>query len=575
MSRRFFSSWWTSSIRTRTTAGRNRAPSRHVRPALEPLEDRVVMSNNLGNLVAAYSFDAASGTTLADVSGNGNNGTITNAQWSTAGKYGGALAFNGQSNSLVSIANSATLDFTKGMTLEAWVDPSSFANSGYGAAAIAKEQLHASNPLSYGLFAATEVNAPPAGAVLAGGTGQQVPGSSTLPLNQWTFLATTYDGTTLKIYVNGSLVASKAVSGAITTTAAPLIIGGDGFGQMFQGMIDNVRIYNYGVSATQVQTDMNTPVGPVVSPLGNFSAMQVPWGSDQVHCDVVDSVNQNIFFGMNSGAVWRFNEPTGTWTSWQTPALVTSLALAGNGTLAAGVGYGTAGGAAFLYQINEATGKVTQATVSDGKVVDWLVQGTANSVLAFDTFHGNVFQSTDGGLTYHALANPGSQAVYATFVAADGSIYMGGEGTSTTNGAAPLVSHDGGKTWQSAGVDNSNSFGNLLGLGQANNGDILVGKESVQGYPVQRISASGAVTVSSTGLPAYTFAKQFAAVGNNTVLVSLARANATEPPMISFNDGYTWQTIPSLPANADRGGFAVTAGYVYYWDAAGLYRAVK
>jgi hypothetical protein len=308
--------------------------------------------------------------------------------------------------------------------------------------------------------------------------------------------------------------------------------------------------------------------------LGAFSATSVPWGSDQVQCDLVDPVGQNVFFGMTSGAVWRLHEPDSSWTSWQTPALVTSLALAGNGTLAAGVGYGSSG-TPSVYQINENTGKVTQAAIADGAVVEWQVLGTPGGVLAFDSYHGNVFRSTDGGLTYQELASPGSQAVYATFVAADGSIYMGGEGTFGTNGAAPLVSHDGGHTWQSAGVDSSNSFGNLLGLGQANNGDILVGKESLQGYPVQRISASGAVTVSSTGLPAYTFAKQFAAVGNNTVLVSLARANATESPMISFDDGHTWQAISSLPATADRGGFAVTTDNLYYWDAAGLYRAAR
>jgi hypothetical protein len=152
---------------------------------------------------------------------------------------------------------------------------------------------------------------------------------------------------------------------------------------------------------------------------------------------------------------------------------------------------------------------------------------------------------------------------------------MGGEGVPTLNGAAPAVSHDGGKTWQSAGVDSSNSFGDMVGLGQANNGDILVGRESLAGAPVLRISKSGAVTSSSTGLPSYTFAEDFAAVGNNTVLVSLYSASATEPPMVSYDDGHTWQAILSLPTTADRGGFAMTAGYVYYYDAAGVYRAVR
>src|SRR5262249_10905385 len=75
-------------------------------------------------LVAQYSFDEGSGTAVADSSGNGNNGTIQNGTWSTAGKYRGALQFNG-SSTLVSIPDAATLDLTNGMTLEAWVNASS------------------------------------------------------------------------------------------------------------------------------------------------------------------------------------------------------------------------------------------------------------------------------------------------------------------------------------------------------------------------------------------------------------------------------------------------------------------
>ena len=71
--------------------------------------------------VAAYAFDEGSGSTVADASGNGNNGTVANATW-VAGKYGGALSFNG-SSSRVTIPDSASLHLTSAMTLEAWVDP--------------------------------------------------------------------------------------------------------------------------------------------------------------------------------------------------------------------------------------------------------------------------------------------------------------------------------------------------------------------------------------------------------------------------------------------------------------------
>ena len=78
-------------------------------------------------LVAAYSFENA-GTTVADASGNGNTGTIANATWTTAGKYGNALVFNG-TNAWVTIPDSASLHLTTGMTLEAWVNPSTVSSA--------------------------------------------------------------------------------------------------------------------------------------------------------------------------------------------------------------------------------------------------------------------------------------------------------------------------------------------------------------------------------------------------------------------------------------------------------------
>jgi chitodextrinase len=64
------------------------------------------------SLVAAYSFNEGTGTSVTDVSGSGNNGTIANATWTTAGKYGNALVFNG-TTALVTINDSASLDLTK------------------------------------------------------------------------------------------------------------------------------------------------------------------------------------------------------------------------------------------------------------------------------------------------------------------------------------------------------------------------------------------------------------------------------------------------------------------------------
>jgi hypothetical protein len=212
--------------------------------------------------VAAYGMDEGAGTTVDDSSVNGNQGTLSNATW-TAGYYGNALKFTGVSGSDVTINNSTTLGLTTGLTLEAWVNPSTLANAASGGwvAAVAKDNTAStSNDISYALYAANGTGTPPALHLLIGSSDVGVQGTSVLPLNTWTFLTGTYDGKTMSLYVNGNLVATRSVSGTIKTTTDPLHIGGDWDNEMFTGIVDNVRVYNIAVTSSQIQTDMNTAI---------------------------------------------------------------------------------------------------------------------------------------------------------------------------------------------------------------------------------------------------------------------------------------------------------------------------
>ena len=74
-------------------------------------------------LVAAYGFNEGAGTIAADASGNNLTGTVSGAAWSSAGKFGGALTFDG-ATSWVTVNNSTLLQLTTGMTVEAWVQTS-------------------------------------------------------------------------------------------------------------------------------------------------------------------------------------------------------------------------------------------------------------------------------------------------------------------------------------------------------------------------------------------------------------------------------------------------------------------
>ena len=206
--------------------------------------------------MAAYGFNAGTGTTATDASGNNNTGAITGATWNTTGKFGNSLTFNGTSN-VVQINPSNTLNLTTAMTLEAWVFPTA-SQSGW-------RTILQREPDAYLLHAGSEnfgALRPTAGGTF-GSTFDVLGAPSAIPLNTWSHVAVTWDGATMRFYVNGTQVATKARTGTLQTVATPVRIGANTYaGENFLGRIDEVRIYNRALSAAEVTTDMNTPVTP-------------------------------------------------------------------------------------------------------------------------------------------------------------------------------------------------------------------------------------------------------------------------------------------------------------------------
>jgi len=208
-------------------------------------------------LVAAYALNEGAGTTVADISGNGNTGTINGATWTTSGKFGNALVFNG-TGAQVTIPNATSLRLT-GMTLEAWVYPTATPT---GWRAVIDKNVD-----GYYLMASTDVgNRPSVGGTWVGGN-QNTIGPSVLAANVWTHLAATFDGATVRLFVNGVQVASQAQTTALTNTTGTLQLGGDSYpNEFFAGRIDEVRIYNRALGTAEIQNDMNTAVGGTPPP---------------------------------------------------------------------------------------------------------------------------------------------------------------------------------------------------------------------------------------------------------------------------------------------------------------------
>jgi hypothetical protein len=219
----------------------------------------VTVNNTSLGLVAAYGFNEGTGTTLLDQTGTGHAGAVAGAAWTTQGKFGSALTFDGV-NDWVTVNDANDLDFTTGMTLESWVFPTTSGSASWRNVVI-KERAGGE---AYNLYANSDTNAPAMYVVRAADPGSPLDArGGTVPLNTWTHLAATYDGTTLRLYVNGSLVGSRAVANPLLTSTGVLRFGGNSvWGEFFAGRIDEVRLYNRALAVAEIQADMNAPVQP-------------------------------------------------------------------------------------------------------------------------------------------------------------------------------------------------------------------------------------------------------------------------------------------------------------------------
>jgi hypothetical protein len=139
------------------------------------------------------------------------------------------------------------------MTLEAWVYPTTVPNSW-------RDVVYKGDDNYYLMVTSQPGSRPAAGGTFAGVNANAF--GAKLAANTWSHLAATYDGVTVRLYVNGVQAGSKAQTGAISTSANPLQIGGDAlYGQYFSGRIDEVRVYRVALSQAEIQADMAAPLG--------------------------------------------------------------------------------------------------------------------------------------------------------------------------------------------------------------------------------------------------------------------------------------------------------------------------
>ena len=203
--------------------------------------------------------DAPGSASARDSSGFGNNGMLVGLDaatvWVADGPEGGALSVQG--NGYVNVPDSASIDsVTDQVTVAAWmfltapVMPNTYATAisrqigtGYG------QHYHLSvNDQQQAILFITTTTA-----------GQQVIGGPpTFPLQTWVHLAGTYDGSQIRLYVNGTEVNSQAVTGPFASETNPVILSGNGNGgppvisEFVPGQLDEVMLYRRALGADEI-----------------------------------------------------------------------------------------------------------------------------------------------------------------------------------------------------------------------------------------------------------------------------------------------------------------------------------
>lgn len=213
-------------------------------------------------LVGYWSFEEGTGTKAGDMSGSGNNGTASGSPIWIDGKRGRALSFNGTSD-FIDYGDKSSFTFGNGssdqpFTTTAWVKLSDFSSahsliSKYNGIPSEWLVIYSGNQIGINMYTSSET----------GYIGRFAPFDSNY-LNQWVNIVTTYSGnkssTGIAVYINGVRADTTDVNGGSYTgmsdTVAPLRVGArfhtGAVSLPWQGRVDEVRVYNRALSATEV-----------------------------------------------------------------------------------------------------------------------------------------------------------------------------------------------------------------------------------------------------------------------------------------------------------------------------------
>lgn len=512
----------TSTVVVTMTPTRTATPSTTQTPTATPTATSTALACVAppANMVAWWPGDGNTN----DIIG-GNNGALVGGATFGTGKVGQAFNLNG-SSALVQVSDAASLDPTQQITIDAWVFPTSDAGSpDVVAELVNKESSDATPSIQYEIARRDSVSCTSGGGIadgnfayfLGGVSGlpndcqSWVDGGAQLPLNTWSHVALTYDGTTVTSYVNGTVARQVPATGTITATTGAFLIGARISGSNWAGSIDEVELFNRALSAAEISSIFTAGAAGKCKPSATATATPTATATRTATATATATATRTA---TATASPTRTATATATATSTAT-VTATATATATRTATATATATRTATPTATATLIATATSTATATrTATPTATRTATPTATATAVIFATNFSntnyavtaypagssGNIAPTTD-----IAGANTGLSRPYGVGLDSSGNIYVAEEAANTVTIYAAGST---GNVAPSATIAGSNTLLNEpLGLAVDPTGNIYVanlgGGYSVTVYPhgsTGNVAPSQAISGSNTGL---------------------------------------------------------------------------
>ena len=194
------------------------------------------------NLISFWSFDESAGTKNLDSSGNGNDLDQINGPVLVNGRIGKALSFDGIDDYGINISTTA-IPAKPPFSIELWTNPKKLSNPNWSD--------------FFRKVGSWALQSDPTGKLNFEITGKQdIVSNVVISTNEWTHLAVTFEGTTVKFYKNGILVYKKTLDKIPDAGSNSIYVGGyDSWGTYLNATIDNLKIYNKALTSEEIRAD--------------------------------------------------------------------------------------------------------------------------------------------------------------------------------------------------------------------------------------------------------------------------------------------------------------------------------